>query len=273
MKLGANDNSFNLISINIDGRNIVETPLVKAANGIFNKVFSNLIEYQIVREAELKKLASDTNKYFNLIPENERDNSKLGLTLKAMEDSQYQLNDNEIRDMFAKLIAKSMDKRFNTEIPPAFSDILKNLSSNEAFICKILYSIEYKVLPLFQLKMSNKEGVSAMELLRNDKDYHEYSIDSKYWFWYGEIIKIDKLTISLLERAGIIEPAFYITEKQSPGYRQSELIKSSPDFLSLIEVNERNISKQYDTRDKLVLDEQCIQFTTLGRKLMDICLS
>lgn len=153
VKFGANDNSFNLININIDGTNIAETPLVKAANGIFNKVFSRAIEYQIVREAELKKLASDTNKYFNLIPENDRDDSKLGLTLKDMEDSQYQVTDKELRDMFARLIAKTMDKRINSDIPPAFSDILKNLSSNEAIICKILYKSKDKVLPLFDLKI------------------------------------------------------------------------------------------------------------------------
>ncbi|MFT0197732.1 Abi-alpha family protein [Candidatus Enterenecus avicola] len=271
VKIGANDNSFNLISINVDAESINNLPLAQIANTLFNKVFSKPIEYQIVRKAELKKLEKDANKYFNQTPDQYRDNSKLGLTLKTIEDSQYQLSSDDLREMFARLIVKTMDSRFNTEIPPAFSDILKNLSIDEAALCKSIFSLEHNVLPLFEIKLSNYESFSPMDLL-TDNSAFEIPINDTYLIWSNKVEEIDKLTISLLGRSGIIEDAFYFNESHAPGLPQAEKIKQTEHF-HLIARNFQNFGDSFSKDEpKIVLKERYVRFTPLGKKLMDLCL-
>lgn len=72
------------------------------------------------------------------IPEEERDSSKFGLTLKAIEDAKYQLDDADLRDMFEKIILKSLDKKYNQNLSPRFSSILMQLSSSDANLLKEL---------------------------------------------------------------------------------------------------------------------------------------
>lgn len=72
------------------------------------------------------------------IPEKDRDRSKFGLALKAMEDSKYQLDDDDLRDMFEKIILKSLDKKYNQNLSPRFSSILMQLSPSDAKLLKKL---------------------------------------------------------------------------------------------------------------------------------------
>lgn len=271
VKIGANDNSINLLSINIDGDSLENSPLVMAANGLFNKVFSKAIEYQIVRKAELKKLADDANQYFNTIPDDQKDDSKLGLTLKVFEDSQYQLSNEVLRDMFARLIAKTMDKRFNSDIPPAFSDILKNLSPDEAYMCKILYSTEHNTLSLFDLKFSNKSDSLGSNIFEIYNKTMEIPASENYLFWTNNTLSISKLTISLLERAGLITDVIYTDEKNSPGVEIRKTIIDSPEYQEICAFYERELETSA-IFDHFELSDRHIRLSPLGVELMKICL-
>ena len=75
----------------------------------------------------------------NKIPEENRDPSKINLAIKTIEDSKYQINDDNLREMFAKLVAASVDKRNNQDLSPKFSSILSQLSPSDAKLLKSLF--------------------------------------------------------------------------------------------------------------------------------------
>ena len=70
---------------------------------------------------ELQDLANKTSARLQNIPETNRDTSKRGLLMKIIEEAQYQISEEDLRTMFANLIAASVDNRKNTSISPRFS--------------------------------------------------------------------------------------------------------------------------------------------------------
>ena len=56
----------------------------------------------------------------------------------ALEALKYTGHDKNLREMFAKLLATAMDEKIATEAHPSFVEIIRQLSSDEAKICRIL---------------------------------------------------------------------------------------------------------------------------------------
>lgn len=56
----------------------------------------------------------------------------------ALEALKYTGHDENLREMFAKLLATAMDKKTATHAHPSFVEIIRQLSSDEAKICKLL---------------------------------------------------------------------------------------------------------------------------------------
>lgn len=121
-------------------KNILEptlVPLSQALGGIIQWVFQKPIEYGITNAIRLNNLKEQTEHHLNQIPPQNRTSENLGLTLKAFEDSRYQLNDELISSFFAKLISGTLDDRKN--ISPYFSTVLKEMSSDDALLLKYFF--------------------------------------------------------------------------------------------------------------------------------------
>ncbi|RMC46573.1 DUF4393 domain-containing protein [Lactobacillus sp. ESL0230] len=88
--------------------------------------------------AHIRKFKQSIIDNVNKIPEENRDFSKLNLAMKTIEDSKYQISDDNLREMFAKLIAASVDKNQNQNLSPRFSNILSQLSPSDAKLLKQL---------------------------------------------------------------------------------------------------------------------------------------
>lgn len=147
-------------------KNILEpalVPLGQAIGGIVNWVFKKPIEYGIVRNAELNNLKAECNVYFNKIPAENRTSKNLGLTLKAFEDSRYQLSNNILIEYFSKLIAGTVDNRENVQ--PVFSSILSEMTTQDAELLK--YFSQKKILFKNQISHSNP--------FFSDERYRHYS--------------------------------------------------------------------------------------------------
>ena len=65
----------------------------QALNGLVLFFTSPLLKFGIVKKAELEKFKNDIQQQTTKIPEENRDRSKLGLVIKAIEDAKYQLNE------------------------------------------------------------------------------------------------------------------------------------------------------------------------------------
>lgn len=77
----------------------------------------------------------------------------------ALESLKYTGENESLREMFANLIANSMDSETAENSHPAFVDIIKSMTSDEAKILKVFVPNIYK--PIMDVKLKMKTGVKG----------------------------------------------------------------------------------------------------------------
>lgn len=87
---------------------------------------------EIIEEKYLIDLADRTEKYFRNHENPTLDEAKDYLLRKQIDDSRFSIDNDQMRELFAKLISKTADKNTNENITPYFSNVLSNLSPESA---------------------------------------------------------------------------------------------------------------------------------------------
>lgn len=125
--------------------------LGEALNGAATVICSPLIILGAVSKSLLKKFSTEIDNKINKIPSENRDISKLGLVIKAMEESRYQLNKDDIRKMYVNLISSTVDNRKNNVVNPRLATVVAQFGSDEAHLLKQLAHSESELLLTSQL--------------------------------------------------------------------------------------------------------------------------
>lgn len=216
----------------------------------------------------VEKMRNETlSEAAKILPENIQE-PPLNILGPALEASKYYIEEEELRKMFAKLIASSMDKTKAPQVHPSFVEIIKQLSSKEALLLKDFNSrnpfakivlIEDKEDPSIEDFMSN--DINSMEKIstmfgRKSKTILDY-------FYYSENNKdfLDNdFSISALNRLGLIQVESHIILSDNVAYNkleeQFENFKDSP-FMKL--------NKQHFTSEQhLELQKGSIDITPFG---------
>lgn len=115
-------------------------------------------KYKIKQAANLEKYANEVKSGIEKIPEENIQEPKMSVVGPALEASKFYIEEDEIRGMFAKLIASSMDKTQSINIHPSFVEIIKVLSPLDA---KNLYSLYHGGdETISKIRVTNKENKS-----------------------------------------------------------------------------------------------------------------
>lgn len=61
------------------------------------------------------------------------------IAIPALQQISYSMNNESLRDLYANLLAKAMNKETKNAVHPAFVDIIKQLSPDEALLNKYIY--------------------------------------------------------------------------------------------------------------------------------------
>lgn len=179
--------------------------------GIFYWMFHKPIEYKVIRKAALKDFVIQMSQKMKDIPEDFRDPSKLGLVLEALQNSVYQLNQEEIRAMFANLVANLADKRKNSTITPRYIYILSQLGYDDAvFLRELVHQNGESVLHARKAAVNNS---------RIDKYMSDYFL---YFSGEKKVLSDFESTINVLESLGIIKET---DEKLEYGIEDADIIK------------------------------------------------
>lgn len=125
--------------------------LGKALDGAVTVVCSPLLILGTVSKALLHKFSDEINQKINGIPQENRDTSKLGLVIKAMEEARYQLSEDDIRKMYVNLIASTVDNRENNVVSPRLATVISQFGISEAHIMESLAHSESNLLLTSQL--------------------------------------------------------------------------------------------------------------------------
>ncbi len=172
----------------------VLSSLGEGFGGIFYWMFHKPIEYKVIRKAALKDFVIQMSQKMNEIPEDLRDPSKLGLVLETLQNSVYQLNQEEIRAMFANLVANLADKRKNSTITPRYVYILSQLGYDDAvFLRELVHQNGESVLH------ARKANVNNGSINKYISDYFLYFSGEK------KVLSGFEPTINVLESLGIIK--------------------------------------------------------------------
>lgn len=124
--------------------------------GIVNYVMGPLRKLNVTSEKSYQDFVQKINTKTENIPNENRDTSKFGLVLKTMEDSRYQLEEDNMREYFASLLAGLIDSRKNQNASPRFSTILSELTTFEASLLSKIYTEH--VCPTISIRVQKNNG-------------------------------------------------------------------------------------------------------------------
>ena len=100
------------------------------------------------------------------IPNDQLQEPPLNIIGPALEASKYYISVEEMREIFANLLAHACDKEMNEFIHPAFVEIIKQMSSDECKMIKYLHespSIPKQYIPMLKIRQQiNNGGVDLM---------------------------------------------------------------------------------------------------------------
>ena len=142
-------------------------------------------KYKIKQAANLEKYANEVKSGIEKIPEENIQEPKMSVVGPALEASKFYIEEDEIRGMFAKLLASSMDKTQSINIHPSFVEIIKVLSPLDA---KNLYSLYHGGdETISKIRVTNKENGNYTDHFNHiflgnpecqDNNLIEFSIDN-----------------------------------------------------------------------------------------------
>lgn len=166
-------------------------------SGIYYAIFGKLIKYGAAKKAETDALINKVSEKYSKIPEEDRTDANKGLIYKAFENSRYSLSSEELRELFANLIANSADSKYSKEVVPYFSTVLKSLSVNDALFLKRFKSKQS--IAMVKIRFTDSKSP------RNFTDYKQDYILNKNNNSKKETIKTYSKEIDTLESLGIVK--------------------------------------------------------------------
>lgn len=84
------------------------------------------------------------------------------VAVPALQQISYCFDSDELRDMYANLLAASMHEDKKWGIHPAFVDIIKQLTPDEAKLLKILPPSMYSSRPVIEVHLKNNDGYQIL---------------------------------------------------------------------------------------------------------------
>ncbi|MCH5192235.1 MAG: DUF4393 domain-containing protein [Oscillospiraceae bacterium] len=234
--------------------NELSTPLAKSAGktlqDIWDLVFGGFGTFvdkkRSKREKDLIDFKRSLENEVNQIPVKNIKEPTLSIIGPALEASKYYYEEPELRNMFAKLVAGSMDDR--QKIHPCFIEIIKQLSPHDA-----------KLLTLFS-ENPNRPICNVLEYDNSKKD--SYLINKPNVFVSNEFpdIEANQLSLTSLDRAALIKLNFVETIHEKEAYN---------DLINACNIDRLNKRIGWD---KYEIVKGAAILTPLGHSFISVCL-
>lgn len=178
------------------------------------------------------------------------------IAVPALQSISYCMDSEELRNMYANLLANSMNKAVKNEVHPGFVEIIKQLSPDEAKIIKGIYFKQ--LIPIITVRYENdkSEGVDIFKnfsSIAEETNCEEIMDTNKY---FDNLVRL-----GLLEKAGeyktLVDKKLYETLKNNPNIKK----------LGMIPLNYQN---QGYTKCKF--EESYIEMTPYGNAFCETCV-
>jgi hypothetical protein len=141
-------------------------------------------------EHDLEEFRDQLENKINTIPAENRIEPNLRLAAQALENSKYCLEEPELREMFATLIAHTCDSRMNLRLHPAFAEILKQLSPIDAMLVS-----SFRQKTGTKLFATSKKYING-KLVSESKELDVEALDPAYYTYPESLLPIAKFWLS-----------------------------------------------------------------------------
>lgn len=207
------------------------------------------------------------NEISKIKPENFQEPA-LNILGPALEASKFYIDESEMRKMFSKLLASSMDKSKNNTIHNSFVDIIKQLSPLDA--TNLLSFSQDGPCPIARMELIRKQSHAKVPVLSNLfwKNIELNNINLEY----SRVISssLDNLKrlglISIDYKAHLVVKDAYTPIKELPVYK--EFIQAYTDFNDSSEVQENTHLKI----ENHTIIEGTSELTDFGRMFCESCI-
>lgn len=251
------------LEVKVELPEIVNKTLEKPAEALGDKI-SDLIEIifggitykkekmAIKRQMDFEKFRSTLMKKIDEIPMERRSEPKENIIGPTLEAAKFRIDADELREMFATLIASSLDSEKVNMIHPCFIEIIKNLSVNDAKAVETLSMVRDRcIVPI--ISISEK----VMSMPNNMNHYCLLSTDFGF--------KESNIIISSLQRLGLIE-INYVFDKHT-SFQNLDFEKMEGKFAELR--NDSNVGRNLS--NPLTYRYGAINLTALGYEFAKVC--
>lgn len=169
----------------------------------------------------------------------------------ALEASKYYIEEEILRDMFANVIAASMNKTKSANVHHSFVEIIKQLSPEDAENIRLFNDSD--IFPIVQIRKTSTEKGKGYKIIKNNVFHGKMS----------DIISGNENSASItnLQRLGLVSISFeenFIDKTRYDFYRSSSFFE---------ELSNRNESKDYI----IDLGEGIMRISPLGRLFVNVC--
>lgn len=172
------------------------------------------------------------------------------VAVPAIQAISYSMNSEELRNLYANLLAKAMNSDTEMQVHPAYVEIIKQMAPIDSLIFKII--MEREENPILDLCYGNDMMTESLLLVSNITDINITS---------GKIISV---SIDNLVKQGIISIPF---DEYYDDEHYYDKILNSQFYLD----NYKSYPKNKDGL-KLMPDFKMIRKTNLGLTFYDICV-
>lgn len=209
-----------------------------------NFILYPLQKYNIYAESKLQNYKDELVKKANNIPKENLILPRVSIFGPTLEGLKYNLDEQYIKDMFTNILISDMDSTKQSKVLPAYIDIVRQLSKDDASFLKILRESEPYSKGFFYIELHNLEKYILLGYT-----------DSKGTLSNFNIIKLNPIIIDNLLRLRLIEiPSRFFT-KQEVYNKMYEIVTS-------------NYIITYGNYTPKILS-----ITDFGKNFIDICLS
>lgn len=237
----------------------------------FDKLHVAAEKRRVENELNIQQYKESIAQKVVAIPEENLQNPSLAVVGPAIEASKFYIEEEDVREMFANLIAASMDDRLTNEVHSSYVEIIKQLSPLDAQ--NLIYLNKgQNLIAGVRLKLKNGGLITPYTNLYLDNPNEQ---------------RHSKIAPSLdnLKRLGLIDITYsewafpdskYDYFREAPEFKEYESFYQSVVALKLAKeqgVNLPNNIKNYPEVDSIDIDKGLAEMTAFGKNFCKICLS
>ncbi|MER2031013.1 MAG: DUF4393 domain-containing protein [Solibacillus sp.] len=238
----------------------------KGLEDLFFIFFSPLSNKRMEIEAKQKEFIEDVEQRVAQIDPEKITEPNLSITGRAINEAKFHVEDDEIRTMFAKLIAASVNSDYDNATLPAFVEILKQLSP-------------FDVKNLIELYNIDKEGLGNNKVSASIRAYSDPTRGTgvtliNYFIPFKGLISINhqyySASVENLLRLGIID----ITQNYNlEDNTYQNKLKEHQLYLDVLLEFKDNVQEDPNFRHKHIdLINGVWDFTSFGQLFIECCL-